>query len=87
MRFRIWMVLLLAIALTGCETLGMPNWCNPPPASYQRDQARRFDPYPDPYIAPPILGGRPPGYMEPRQEPNPEKHLSANPMGPYMPAY
>jgi hypothetical protein len=89
MRSHYSLALVFAVVLTGCETLGMPNWCNPPPASYQREKANQFDPYPDPYIAPPILGGRPPGAMEPRQEPNPIKHqfVPGHSAGPYTPAY
>jgi hypothetical protein len=48
--------------------------CNPGPTSYQVSQARKFDPYPDPSMAPAIVGGRPIDYMEPRPEPDVTKN-------------
>ncbi len=61
-------------ALSGCGLIENPITCNPGPTSYQVSQARKFDPYPDPTTAPPIVGGRPIDYMEPRPEPDVTKN-------------
>ncbi len=74
MRFQYCLLLFACVLALGCETLGRPNWCNPGSASQQLNQAKQFDPFPDPNIGPPILGGRPEGFMEPRPEPDPVKH-------------
>jgi hypothetical protein len=91
MRFYLWLLLLPFAILPGCESpfMGRPNWCDPGSASQQLTQAKKFDPYPDPTIAPPVLGGRPLGFMEPRPEPNPVKQQFApGTIGlPYAPAY
>lgn len=75
-RSRWYLLLVVGLTLPGCESpfLGRPNWCNPGTASQQMAQARKFDPFPDPTIGPPILGGRPMGFMEPRAEPDLVKH-------------
>ncbi len=54
----------------GCRGTSMPNFWHPGPAGYQRQQATRFDPYPQPNIAPTIEEGRPPGYQTPIPETN-----------------
>ncbi len=63
------LLLILAIALGGCKGLKGPNWLHPGPASNQQKQAERFDPYPDPQIAPEVVGGRPREYTNPVPEP------------------
>ena len=73
--WRRWKLMLLACVVafaSGCTSneLGRPSWCAPGSASQQLNRAKKYDPYPDPYIAPPILGGRPMGFFEPRQEPD-----------------
>jgi hypothetical protein len=62
------MVVLLGLALAGCAGTSLPNFHYPGPADYQRRQAEKFDPYPENDIAPPVEGGRPPGYEQPRPE-------------------
>ncbi len=74
MFFRRWIALLLLSALSGCGLVENPITCNPGPTSYQVSQARRFDPYPDPTTAPPIVGGRPLDYIDPRPEPDVTKN-------------
>ncbi|MCC7083587.1 MAG: hypothetical protein IT427_01110 [Pirellulales bacterium] len=91
MRSRVWLLLWFVSTLSGCQTadFGYPSWCNPPSASHQLAQTRQFDPFPDPTIGTPILGGRPQGFMEPRPEPNPVKHqfVPGVPPSPYATAY
>jgi hypothetical protein len=57
----------------GCAGTALPNWLNPGPTKYQVGQAESYDPYPDPTIGPPIVGGRPIGYLDPRANPDPAK--------------
>lgn len=43
----VWAGLVLASgAVAGCRGTGGPRWFHPGPAPYQREQATRFDPYP-----------------------------------------
>ncbi len=65
---------LLLAGLPGCASTSLPNWCNPGPEGYQRNLAKKYDPYPDPTIGQPIVGGRPLEYLEPRPEPDVTKN-------------
>ncbi len=66
-------ILLLPFA-TGC---GMrPNWGPPGTVAEQRNRAVLYDPYPNNDLAPPIMGGRPPGFEQPRAE---ATHLQDSP--------
>jgi hypothetical protein len=62
------------ILLTGCgPQFGMPSLCEPGSASSKLAAAKKFDPYPDPSIGPPVVGGRPLGFQTPRAEPDATK--------------
>lgn len=61
----LWIGASLAIAvLTGCRGLTHPNLFHPGPAEYQRNQAKRFDPYPESDIAPGMEDARPPDFQQ-----------------------
>lgn len=77
LHYRFAMAGLLLVLATGCAQTAMPQLCNPPSASTQLATAREFDPFPDPTIAPPILGGRPLGFREPRPEPDVTKNFKS----------
>jgi hypothetical protein len=57
----------MLLMLTGCGALG-PYLSNDVPLRYQREQIKRFDPYPDQDIAPPMVGVRPPDFSAPAPE-------------------
>jgi hypothetical protein len=57
-------LLSLALAATGC-TMHRPAWLNPGDKDWQRSKAVLRDPFPDPYDAPEVDGGRPPSYDAP----------------------
>jgi hypothetical protein len=52
------------VVLTGCHGLSHPNLFHPGPAALQRDQARRFDPYPESDIGPSMDEARPPDFQQ-----------------------
>ena len=58
----------ILLACTGCAHTATPNWTNPGPATYQRSNALRFDPYPENDAGPAIVGARPPDYQNPPAE-------------------
>lgn len=58
----------LALALTGCPTIRMPQLANPGSAGYQRYNALQFDPYPLDDVAPNVVGARPREYARPIPE-------------------
>ncbi len=62
-------VLVLVSPLVGCQGMRRPQWFNPGPIDYQRQQAQRFDPYPDQDVGPRMEGTRPPGYQQQGAEP------------------
>jgi hypothetical protein len=81
-------VLISGSGCTNNSQFGRPVICDQKSASQRLYESKQFDPYPDPTIGPPILGGRPQGFMEPRPEPDPVKHQfypGRTPM-PYVPA-
>jgi len=53
------MVIGLAVAVTGCANLSQPRLLSPGSSDYQQARALRFDPYPDATAGPEIVGGRP----------------------------
>jgi hypothetical protein len=53
-----------ALFLTGCHGLAQPNLFHPGPAALQRNQARRFDPYPESDVGPSMEEARPPDYQQ-----------------------
>lgn len=68
-RLTLWIAVLGFVAVPpGCADLAGPNWFHPGPAPYQQAQAERTDPYPEPDVAPEIVGGRPLGYQKPPSE-------------------
>ena len=93
------LIVVSGIAAGGCSSsVARPNWLNPGPVAYQRNQALRYDPYPEDSIGPAIVGGRPREYDQPREpaplRPNPVNgpvggaapvQLQPTP-GPYSPA-
>jgi hypothetical protein len=60
--------LLALTAMVGCKSVAGPNWCHPGSAKVQQNRALRYDPYPDPDIGPPVVGGRPREYDIPPPE-------------------
>jgi hypothetical protein len=52
------------VALTGCHGLAQPNFFHPGPAALQRNQARRFDPFPESDLGPSMEEARPPDYQQ-----------------------
>lgn len=60
--------LLALVALSGCQTLGVPRLFGPGPADYQRRVAHQFDPYPDKDVGGDTIGTRPLDYTEPPPE-------------------
>ncbi|MGD9636289.1 MAG: hypothetical protein AB7G28_21940 [Pirellulales bacterium] len=65
---RLTLLAALAVALTGCPTIRMPQLANPGPAGYQRYNALQFDPYPLDDVAPAVAGARPQEYARPIPE-------------------
>ena len=51
---------------TGCRT--QPNWGPQGTIGQQRSNAIQHDPFPSDDLAPPILGGRPAGFEQPKSE-------------------
>ena len=63
------LILIVAVSLAGCSSsVFVPRLQSPGPASFQRNNAQQFDPYPPNDIAPEIVGGRPTGFMVPPNE-------------------
>ena len=60
----------LAGALVGCQGMEMPNFSHPGSLKYQRYQAHRFDPYPEPGVGPAMPESRPRSYIRPPVEPS-----------------
>ena len=56
-------------ALVGCRHTAMPNIAHPGDAASQQKQAVRYDPYPEPGVAPNVDGSRPREYQTPISEP------------------
>jgi hypothetical protein len=65
-------LLLCCLTMTvGCgSAFGLPTLCEPQSASQKLARAKKFDPYPDPNIGPEMVGARPLGFMNPREEPD-----------------
>lgn len=64
----------LVLFATGC---GMrPNWGSPGTIGEQRNRAVLYDPFPSNDLGPPIQGGRPLGFEQPRAE---ATHLQDSP--------
>lgn len=69
------LVALVALAASGCASLGKPAWLEPGPARSQQRRAARFDPFPQDDIGPYAFrtygimdGARPRDYAEPVPE-------------------
>ncbi|MDE0937227.1 MAG: hypothetical protein OSA89_15010 [Mariniblastus sp.] len=56
----------LTLISTGCRT--QPNWGPQGTIGQQRSNAIQHDPFPRDDLAPPILGGRPLGFEQPKSE-------------------
>lgn len=54
----------MTASLSGCHGLARPNLFHPGPAGYQRNQAKRFDPYPESDIGPSMDEARPPDFQQ-----------------------
>ena len=60
-----WASVLTAVALfSGCQGLSRPNWFHPGRIEQQRNQAKRFDPYPESDIGPSMDDARPPDFQQ-----------------------
>jgi hypothetical protein len=64
-----WLALACACLASGCGTPRAYNFWHPGNIQSQRLRAVVHDPYPDPDLGPPVLGGRPRDYFEPLPEP------------------
>jgi hypothetical protein len=72
-RYYCW-ILLAPVCASGCGPFfGLPRIWPPASESTQIARAKQFDPYPDPTIGPPVIGGRPQGFLYPRPDPDPNK--------------
>ena len=64
---------IILMTVVGCNAnpkkFGMPNLQHPGTAAAQRSRAVRFDPYPEPNMAPETEGLRPREYSQPLAEP------------------
>jgi len=69
---KLWTAALIAtqLAASGCQSqyFGVPHPLRPGSEQQQQLRAQRFDPYPDNAMGPPVVGGRPLEYTEPRPE-------------------
>ena len=73
-RRRFYLALIVPLVASGCGPLfGTPQIWPPAPESVQINRAKKFDPFPDPSIGPPVIGGRPQGFLDPRPDPDPNK--------------
>lgn len=68
---------LIILCASGCN-LSRPNWLNPGPSQYQRQQAQHFDPYPEFANGPDVTGGRPRDFQRPIDTP---KRIQTEPDG------
>jgi hypothetical protein len=60
------MLVIVALMLgPGCADIAVPRLFHPGSEDYQQSRAERFDPYPEPDVAPDIVGGRPLQYIRP----------------------
>jgi hypothetical protein len=60
----LWVGCSALVSCAGCRGLTMPNIFHPGPAGQQRNQAKRFDPYPESDIGPSIDEARPPDFQQ-----------------------
>jgi hypothetical protein len=82
-RRRFYLALFLPLVASGCGPLfGTPQIWPPAPESVQINRAKKFDPFPDPSIGPPVIGGRPQGFLDPRPDPDPNKTVRADWLNP-----
>ncbi len=64
------MISVAIVSLAGCQGMEVPNFSHPGSLKYQRFQAHRFDPYPEPGVGPAMPGTRPRSYSRPPAEPS-----------------
>jgi hypothetical protein len=57
------------VLVSGCADIAAPRIFHPGSEDYQQSRAERFDPYPEPDVAPDIVGGRPLQYIKPAAVP------------------
>ncbi len=62
-------LLMASAACLGCRSTAMPTIVPSGSAEYQQQVGNKFDPYPDPDVGPPVVGGRPRDYQNPVSEP------------------
>ena len=55
----------LMFGTVGCGGLQWPRLRRPGPAYFPQQQATLYDPYPEDDLGPPVVGGRPRGYLNP----------------------
>ena len=68
MRGILYVVVLSAVLPVCGGCLAMPNLAHPGTEEYQQTRAQIFEPYPDVDVGPPVAGGRPREYQDPRPE-------------------
>jgi hypothetical protein len=59
---------LVSLGMGGCVGTGTRDIFHPGDEKTQVARSQYFDPYPEPDLGPPIVGGRPPDYESPRDE-------------------
>ena len=59
------LVVIVSLGAVGCADIAVPRLLHPGTEEYQQTRAERFDPYPQPDVAPDIVGGRPLQYIKP----------------------
>jgi hypothetical protein len=69
MRNATWTVILAMAVLSGCRSTQTPT-LDPGPLAYQRYNAQRYDPFPEPDTAPEIVGARGREYDRPVAQPS-----------------
>ncbi len=56
----------VCLIATGCNL--RPDWGPPGTIGMQRNRAAMHDPFPSNELGPPIMGGRPPGFEQPKSQ-------------------
>lgn len=80
-------MLLCLLGCQWCSRMSGPNWCSPGPAYLQREQAKRFDPYPDRDLGPDVRDIRPPDFQRQMAEPTRSRWTLGGATAPAAPAF
>ena len=73
------MLIVASVSLSGCRGIYVPSLQGPGTAESQRAWAQRYDPYPQNDIGPAVLGGRPLGFPQSRDETQRSRHFFVTP--------